>query len=290
MSDAGRTRREWWGLAGVSLLVSMVASASILLVVWSAEPGTGPTLFQETWVPWVLVVLPAALAGGAAALVARLRAWGLLVPPAAAATHGGLAAGVAPFDHRVGLVATAICVLIGAAGAVLGVWVADRVQAPTSPAVDPPRHTRRVLASLGFYVTVASPLSFLVSFLANPGGPDWDLAGLLTALVITVAVAALVAVRKPPLPVWGWLLLIGVGAAAAWVSLPDLGPVAALTVALAALGVLGFTHHLLAGLMIGATGLLYPPLVLAGGLYIAAYAVQESSSTSPTPPRTTADT
>lgn len=119
--------------------------------------------------------------------------------------------------------------------------IADRVQPPLSPAPHPQQHTRRVLAGLGFYVMVAGAASPVVATLADPGGPDWDLAGLLAALAVTVAVAVMLAARKPPLPVWGRVTLVAAAAAVSWLCLPGGGPFAALPVALLALGVLGLT-------------------------------------------------
>lgn len=285
MTDVRRTRGAWWGLVGASLLVSVVAEASILLIVWMAQAGSEPTFMDESWAPWVLVVLPAALAGVAAALVARLRAWGVLVPPAVAATVAALAAVVAAVNWWV---AAAAGVLIGAAGAVLGVWAADRVQAPTIPAVEPREHTRRVLAGLGFCVMISYALSPLAATLADPGGPDWTPTGLLAALTATIFAAVMIAFRKPPLPVWGWVLLVAAAAVVALLSLPEVGLFAALPVVLTALGTLGLSQHLVAGLMIGALGLPAPPLLLPAGLFIAAYAVQQGSAQPPAPARETA--
>lgn len=143
--------------------------------------------------------------------------------------------------------------------------VADRVQAPLSPAPDPQQHTRRVLAGLGFYVMVTGAASPVVATLADPGGPDWDLAGLLAALAVTVAVAVMLAARKPPLPVWGRVTLVAAAAAVSWLCLPGVGPLAALPVVLLALGVLGLTQHLVAALVIGALGVLFPRLLLSAG-------------------------
>lgn len=285
MRDERRTRGAWWGLVGASLLVSTVAEASILLIVWMAEAGSEPTFMNETWAPWVLVVLPAALAGVAAALTARLQAWGVLIPPAVAATLAALSAVVAAVEWWV---AAAAGILVGAAGAVLGVWVADRGGAPTTPAVEPREHTRRVLAGLGFAVMISYALSPLAATLADPGGPDWAVSGLLATLAVTIAVAVMIAFRMPPLPVWGWVLLVAAAAAVAVLSLPEVGLFAALPVVLTGLGTLGLSRHLVAGLMIGALGLLAPPLLLPAGLFIAAHAVQQGSAKPPAQARETA--
>lgn len=285
MRDERRTRGTWWGLVGASLLVAGVAEASILLIVWMAEAGSEPTFMDASWAPWVLVVLPGVLAGVAAALIARLRAWGVLVPPAVAATPAALAAMVASVNWWV---AGAAGILVGTAGAVLGVWVADRVGAPTTPAVDPREHTRRVLAGLGFAVMISYALSPLAATLADPGGPDWTVSGLLATLAATIVAAVMIAFRTPPLPVWGWVLLVAAAAAVALLSLPEVGHFAALPVVLTALGTLGLSQHLVAGLMIGALGLPAPPLLLPAGLFIAAYAVQQGSPQPPVQPRASA--
>ena len=98
-----------------------------------------------------------------------------------------------------------------------------------------------MLAGLGFYVMVTGTASPVVATLADPGGPDWHLAGLLAALAVTVAVAVMLAARKAPLPVSGRVILVAAAAAVSWLCRPGVGPFAALPVVLLALGVLGLT-------------------------------------------------
>lgn len=266
MSGRRRTASAWWGLLGASVLVATTTLAATVAVVWSMQADTQPGSMTQAWALWVSLAI-AAVTGVAATLMARLRRWGALVPPAFAVLLAAFAAGAATVEWRLGLITA---VAAGTAGALFGVRVADMLLVPASVQADQRAHLSNVLTGLACLVTVLSVLVLPVMVVVDTDA-EWTATGLVVLIVTTVTIAG-VALWRPTLPVWAWLALVGVGAGVVWLGLPEVGEFAALVVPVVALAALGFTYPFVAGWTIGVLGfLLWPPLMVAGALYLVAY-------------------
>lgn len=287
MSGRRRTAGAWWGLLGASALVAVATVVATVAAVWSVQADGQPGSMTQAWALWVSVATAAAT-GVAATLVAGLRRWGALAPPAFAVLLASFAAGAVDVDWRLGMI-TAMAV--GTAGALFGVRLADVLQAPESLQADRRVRLSTILSGLACVVAVLSVLALPVMVVVDTAA-EWTATGLLVVVVTTATIAG-VALWRPTLPVWVWLALVGVGAGVVWLGLPEVGEFAALVVPVVALAVLGFTYPFVAGWTIGVLGvLLWPPLMVAGALYLAAYGALTSqgrtstvdSRPAPTPP------
>jgi hypothetical protein len=229
-------------------------------------------------------VATAAATGVAATLIAALRRWGALAPPAFAVLLASLAVGAVDVDWRLGMITA---VAVGTAGALFGVRLADVLQAPESLQADQLAHVSNVATGLACVVAVLSVLVLPVMVVVDTAA-EWTATGLLVVIVTTATIGG-VALWRPTLPVWVWLALVGVGAGVVWLSLPEVGEFAALVVPVVALAALGFTYPFVAGWTIGVLGLLlWPPLMVAGALYLVAYgALTSQGRTSTTDSRPT---
>ena len=153
MSGRRRSRGRWGGLVAASVVVAFLAwwgtatvIAVTLSIVFENEEGVDT---QHGWKRFVLLAVPALLAGVVATVLAKLDRRRLIIPPTVATAVAGAATVVlgvlsigpvlgAELDDRTWAlwlwVTVLVHVAIAAFGACLGVAVADRMRSPREPA------------------------------------------------------------------------------------------------------------------------------------------------------------